>query len=255
MSKINGIETEWTILQRQHGNLPELPEEKEEDKIVYYKSANEEFENQLSGASLEQLKQIEQDKYLDQDEDELLQQIKAKRLQELKQKQLANKFGGVKDISATEYVKEVCENAGKDVYVLVHLYAPAREECKILDDRLQTLSHKFLDIKFVRVRGSAAIPNFPDNNCPTLLIYRNGHNLGQFVGLGKIGGREMTAADLEWILAQFGVLKTEMKKPPSARVAGDSGFKFTGDFSSTVGASSSNRRSAFDLDDDDDDDY
>ena len=252
MSKINGIETEWTLLQRQAGNLPELPEEEEEDKIVYYQSAKDEYQNRLEGASLQQLKEIEQDENLEEEEDEFLQQIKAKRMQELKQKQMALKYGGVRDISATEYVKEVCQEPGKDIYVVIHLYALGKEDCKILDDRLLKLSHKFHDVKFLRIRGDAAIPNFPEANCPTILIYRNGNNVSQFVGLGKIGGKEMTALDLEWVFHQIGIVKSDLKEPPSRRVAGNTGFSFSGDFSSTVGAPSK-RKSAFDLDDDDDD--
>ncbi|EFC47110.1 predicted protein [Naegleria gruberi] len=255
MSKINGIETEWTVLQRQHGNLPELPEEEEVDKVAYFKSAKEEFQNQYAGATLEQINELEQDSKYNEEEDDFLQQIKARRLLELKQKQMATKFGGVQEISATEYVKEVCQTPDKTTFVVVHLYAPAIEDCKILDDRLTKLSNKFLEVKFVRIRGSAAIPNFPEKNCPTLLIYRGGNNVAQFVGLGKIGGREMTANDLEWILSTIGVVKSEMKQPPSSRVAGNSGFKFTGDFSSTVGSTSTAaRRSAFDYDEDDEDD-
>jgi hypothetical protein len=33
--KIDGRETEWTLAQRKHGNLPELEEEEKQEEIIY----------------------------------------------------------------------------------------------------------------------------------------------------------------------------------------------------------------------------
>lgn len=42
--------------------------------------------------------------------------------------------------------------------------------------------------RFLCIQGDQCIPNYPDKNIPTLLMYRNGDCLGQVVGLkGGLG--------------------------------------------------------------------
>ncbi|KAL9642856.1 hypothetical protein ABK040_015827 [Willaertia magna] len=254
MSKINGIETEWTLIQRQHGNLPTLPEEEDFDKVNYFKSKEEEKFEKLITSNLSELQTIEEEETLEDDDELILQQLKQIRLQQLKQQASSNKYNGVRDISATEYVEEVCKSPPKDTFVVIHLFAYGKEDCKILDDKLKVLADRHKYVKFLRIRGDAAIPNYPDTNCPTILVYRGGEMVVQFVGLGSLGGKELTANDLEWKLSRLGIVKTELKEPPSHRVddSKKGQFKFVGDFSSNLGEGKTKRRSVFD---DDEDDY
>lgn len=48
-----------------------------------------------------------------------------------------------------------------------------KPECQLLNQGMDVLAAKFKAVKFVKIVGSQCIPNFPDKNCPTLLIYRN----------------------------------------------------------------------------------
>lgn len=63
-------------------------------------------------------------------EDELEEQIfleyRRKRLEELKTAVKKNKFGEVLEITGKEYVQEV-NQAGEDVWVVLHLYRPGFE--------------------------------------------------------------------------------------------------------------------------------
>lgn len=46
--------------------------------------------------------------------------------------------------------------------------------------------------RFLSIQGDQCIPNYPDKNIPTLLMYRNGDCLGQVVGLkGGLGTTAM----------------------------------------------------------------
>jgi hypothetical protein len=52
---------------------------------------------------------------------------------------------------------------------------------------LTTLAAKYKATKFVKIVGDHCIPDYPDKNLPTLLIYGNGDLQQQLVGLSKLG--------------------------------------------------------------------
>lgn len=78
-----------------------------------------------------------------------------------------------------------------------------------------SLSAKFVHTKFARARATDAIPNYPDSRCPTILVYKAGKVLRQFVGLEAFAGRKTDEDDLEWALSKTGAVTTEMAEPPS----------------------------------------
>lgn len=84
-----------------------------------------------------------------------------------------------------------------------------------MDQLLLTLSSRFVHTKFVRARATDAIPNYPDSKCPTLLVYKSGKVLRQFVGLEAFAGRKTDDQDLEWALSKTGAVSTEMIDKPS----------------------------------------
>jgi hypothetical protein len=86
-----------------------------------------------------------------------------------------------------------------------------------MDSLLLNLSAKFVHTKFVRARATDAIPNYPDEKCPTLLIYKAGTVLKQFVGLNAFAGRKTECADLEWALSMIGAVATDMSEAPPCR--------------------------------------
>lgn len=84
-----------------------------------------------------------------------------------------------------------------------------------MDQLMLTLSAKFVHTKFVRARATDAIPNYPDSKCPTLLVYKSGKVIRQFVGLESFAGRKTDEDDLEWALSKTGAVETEMAEAPS----------------------------------------
>jgi hypothetical protein len=57
---------------------------------------------------------------------------------------------------------------------------------------LATLAAKHKATKFIKIIGDHCIPNYPDKNLPTLLIYGYGDLKQQLVGLSQLGGMNMT---------------------------------------------------------------
>jgi hypothetical protein len=98
--------------------------------------------------------------------------------------------------------------------VVVHLYQDRVEDCRVLEEVLRAVAAKFKAVKFLKIRSTSAIENWPDRNLPTLFVYRDGELRTQMLGLKKVGGKKAQARDLEWWLAQAGVVETEMEEDP-----------------------------------------
>lgn len=96
-------------------------------------------------------------------------------------------------------------------------FQPSIEACEIMDARLGDLSAKFRTTKFVRCKASDAIKNYPEEKCPTILVYKNGKVLKQFVGLKSFATSIPTADDVEWSLSKIGAVESGMVEPPNAR--------------------------------------
>lgn len=201
LGKIDGRETEWTQVQRKHGNLPELPEEKKEE--IYQPTKEELIHNQLSGKTLNQLEEFEDDF-----DEEILLQYKNERLKQIQQNNQSTKHGKVREINATEWKEEVTNDKGP--YICIHLYASGNPGCDKVDDIFVQLSKKHSAVKFLRIKGTNAIRNFPEKNCPTILVYKDGELATQFGSFGT----STTIEKIEWEMAKQGIVTTTLKEDP-----------------------------------------
>lgn len=116
---------------------------------------------------------------LDELEDELgedtLEFYRARRLAELKAKQASDRFGNFQMIGQADYKREVSE--AKDVFVVLLLFMFSHPDSQLLAHALAQLSSKHRAVKFVRIVAQDAIPNFPEKNVPTILIYKDVRSL------------------------------------------------------------------------------
>lgn len=86
-------------------------------------------------------------------------------------------------------------------------------ECKLLMPLLNQLAGLYPSSKFVSIISDHCIENYPDKNCPTMIIYRKGEMMGQIVGLGAMGGDKVT---LRGELASHGLVRGGSKLIPTA---------------------------------------
>ena len=128
------------------------------------------------------------------------------------------RFGRVYPISRPDYTREVTDASKEDISpagtddsrkgtgVVCFLYHTSMDTSKLLAGYLDTLAAKHPATKFVSIVGSQCIPNYPDHNLPTLLIYRNGELRRQIVGLRpEIGldGLRTTLAGASFVSLTF----------------------------------------------------
>ena len=206
-------DTEWNDILRAKGILPQKPAEleiSESDLIDMLEQtiADKTTGRTMDNMSLDELDELEDD-FLVEDE-QIVQEYRLKRMAELKRMYKLERFGHMVDISQTEFVREVTQ-ASKEVWVVCFLYKPAYTACNLLKYHLDLLAAKYKQVKFVSIIGDKCIPNYPDRNLPTLLIYGQGDLKYQQVGLHGLGGMLVQTVDVEDLLVKAGAVTEEMR--------------------------------------------
>jgi len=206
-------QTEWEdILEKKNiiGKRPKRP--KTVDKInTEWRFGQEKREKQeLYNKSLEELKEVEDD--IEYDTLEKLRQV---RIAKLKLEAAKNKYGKVVPITKQDYSKEVNE-ASKECHVVLVLWAKGQLASNVMLNAISSLAAKHKHVKFCSIKGTECIPNFPDRNCPLTLIYHRDEMILQEQALSEMFGGEKrcTPEVVEWVLAQFKIVKTSLKANP-----------------------------------------
>lgn len=71
-----------------------------------------------------------------------------------------------------------------------------------MDEAFELLAAKFKYIKFVRIKSTSAVENWPDRNLPMIFMYEDGEARDQIMTLSKLGKKSFKPADLEWALVK-----------------------------------------------------
>ena len=204
-----GITTKQDVLMSKGLNPLEFMSAKElglseEIADILEGNANEEDrDKQLDKLNIDELNELEDDEEFA--DSSFFNEYRQKRMMELKKQQVQNRFGEVLEINKDEWIREVTE-CSKSCWVVAHLYQDSIVECRLLEDRLVNISKKFKYIKFVKIRSTQAVENWPENRLPTLFLYNEGELKLQLFTLKEIGGKTMTADDLEWWLVKNNVI-------------------------------------------------
>ncbi|CAH9115125.1 unnamed protein product [Cuscuta epithymum] len=196
---LEGSSTQWDDIQRKLGNLPPKPppfkppgftpaeddDSKPKDKAWIDKKTEEELED------------LDED---DLDEDRFLEEYRKKRLTEIREAAKVAKFGSVIPISGSDFVREVSQ-APQDIWVVVMLYKDGYPECRMLLQCLEDLAKRYPATKFVKIISTECIPNYPDRNLPTILVYNNTAVKATHVGTHSFG-RRCTPESVALVLCQ-----------------------------------------------------
>lgn len=165
----------------------------------------------LAAASLDELKELEEDGLEDDNE---LQRYREQRLQQLKEAKVKNRWGQVVEISRVDWVAEVTE-CSRTCWVLVLLYQDCIPHCALVEEAFLSLAGKFKAVKFIKIRSTQAVENWPDRNLPTVFAYYDGELKHQVITIKALGGDSMRAAHFEWWMAQHDIVETDLEEDPS----------------------------------------
>lgn len=98
----------------------------------------------------------------------------------------SRRFGYLREIGAHQFEHAVLgEHAA--VTVVVHIYEPHIDACRLLDARLANIARDFPDTKFLRARASDIdfAVNTADVVLPTIVAYRAGELVARLVALNR----------------------------------------------------------------------
>jgi hypothetical protein len=200
-------DTEWNDILRAKGIIPEKePDPTEQLEEVLADAVIRQHENRLEDLDLDELDALEDDEDAD-----FLEIYKRKRMAEMRQLANNEKFGSVYPISKPEWQTEVTD-ASKNATVFVHLSSENQIQSRLLGSIIRQAALKFKDIKFCEIEGRRAIEGYPDENCPTLIIYKDGELVKQLVTLLMLNGKDTTLKDVEALLVDIGCLNEKDKR-------------------------------------------
>ena len=207
----NHVTTEWEDIHVKLGNY--VPTEKpmeSNDKIQEIAIEEMQKYDPLANKNIEQLDALE-----DEEDDEVLRRYKEKRIQEMKEFASKPHYGKLLELKKQDYIQEVT-NAPKGVYVVVHLYQEYIMDSKILDKILDSLAHRFILVKFMRIKANECIEGFKDKDVPAVIIYHDGNLIKQLIPASYYfgGAGNLSADKVEWILGSLKVLKSELENDP-----------------------------------------
>ncbi|KAF9190173.1 Phosducin-like protein 3 [Haplosporangium sp. Z 767] len=206
MANNHDEDTEWNDILRAKGIIPKKEGEISEETII---EMIDEAIAKRDAKNYEEKTVDELDELLDEgneEEERMLMEYRQQRLNAIKQEMSEDKFGEIQHIYKTDFVREVSD-ASKDIWVVVFLYKEYIPVCKLMGAHLATVAARNKATKFVKIIGDQCIPNYPDRNLPTLLIYGNGDMKAQLVGAAQLGGMNMKPEDIEAYLRRVGAIK------------------------------------------------
>lgn len=159
-------------------------------------------ENRLEGKDLDELDELE-----DLEDEDFLDQYRQKRMAELNSLQKKSVHGSVYPLSKPDYQRDVTD-ASQNGLVFVNLMASAgtNVESRVLSELWRQAAREYGDIKFCEIRASQAIENYPDRNCPTILVYNKGDIVKQIVTLMTLGGVRTNMRHIDNILVEVGAV-------------------------------------------------
>jgi hypothetical protein len=155
-------------------------------------------------------------------------------------------FGYVKVINKQEYIREVNE-AGEGVDVILHLYQDCVDECVLINQVMDSLAPQFPKIKFLKGIADKIVPNFPNQQLPYLLYYKNGKMQKGVQRLEfKLSIKKITEASIRNMFFTLGVKQLEVVRAKNS---------VKGEWKDKMGWRRKHQKEDFESDDDEDRDF
>eukprot|EP01026_Neomeris_dumetosa_P040939 TRINITY_DN3386_c0_g1_i7.p2 TRINITY_DN3386_c0_g1~~TRINITY_DN3386_c0_g1_i7.p2 ORF type:complete len:245 (-),score=48.03 TRINITY_DN3386_c0_g1_i7:536-1270(-) len=198
-----GETTEWDDIQRKLGNYPEKEPVWKPAPFQPKQDEPTKDEDWLDKKDRDELDDLE-DEFAD---DRFLEEYRLRRIQEMQQAAASKQgFGSVEFIRANEFVEKVTERSktNNGVYVVVFLFQEGNAACIGLEKCLVELAREFPQSSYVKMVSTECIPNYPDSNLPTVLIYYQGKCIKSLAGSSQFGGNRITSETVGFVLNRVG---------------------------------------------------
>ncbi|OWT38613.1 GTPase inhibitor [Cryptococcus neoformans] len=227
-------DTEFNDALRRHGILPPKPPSRSPSPDIPHITHTDAVRAVAATADADQLVTLIEGDNVDSDDERMFEEYKRKRLHEMKKEEKKGRFGSMEPLGREDFVKEVTEGSKADpdgeqiedqddddeessprlkgTGVVVFLFKDSVPLSQHLRPLLNQAAAAHPSTKFLSIPAGLCIPNYPDKNVPTLLIYRNGEMIGNVVAGMGLKGMKTTVRDLEGLLLYF----KAVEKPSAA---------------------------------------
>lgn len=141
-------------------------------------------------------------------EESLLEFQKKRMLEMLEMSGGFRKFGSVISLASGDEFLQAIDSENKNVTIIIHIYEEKYRACRTMNSCFDKLAEDYPCVKFCKILSNATnlSKNFKTNALPTLLIYKNGQIIGNFIRLSDELGDDFFTSDIENFLIEHSLL-------------------------------------------------
>ncbi|KAE8611405.1 hypothetical protein XENTR_v10012436 [Xenopus tropicalis] len=118
------------------------------------------------------------------------------------------KYGYLVELKSGDEFLEAIEKESKTTTVIVHIFADDIKGCEALNNCLTCLALEYPTVKFCKIKAAdtGAGERFSSEVLPTLLVYKAGELISNFISVTENLNDEFFAVDVESFLNEYGLL-------------------------------------------------
>ncbi|BEI85144.1 hypothetical protein CcaverHIS002_0505450 [Cutaneotrichosporon cavernicola] len=246
-------DTEFNDALRAQGILPPKPPSRSPSPDIPHITRADATRALAEIADADQLGDLLEGDGLDSDDERMFEDYRRKRMAEMHQAEKRGRFGSMEPLAREDFVREVTDASkaappgeqvdddsddeapkkSRGTGVVVFLFQDSIPLSQHFRPLLNQIAAAHPETKFLAIPAQLCIPNYPDKNVPTLLVYRNGEMMGQVVAGAGLKGMKTTARDLEALLIRYTALSGPSK---ALRVSGSREEDSDDDLDDDIGA-------------------
>ncbi|KAF5916715.1 phosducin [Diceros bicornis minor] len=145
----------------------------------------------------------------DKEDENCLRKYRRQCMQDMHQKlSFGPRYGFLYELKTGEQFLETIEKEQKITTIVVHIYEDGIKGCDALNSSLTSLAAEYPLVKFCKIKASdtGAGDRFSSDVLPTLLVYKGGELLSNFISVAEQFAEEFFAGDVESFLNEYGLL-------------------------------------------------
>ncbi|KAK9452349.1 thioredoxin-like protein [Limtongia smithiae] len=172
---------------------------------------------------------LDDDDFLEllEDDTAVLDALRERRMQELSAQMKASRrlydsgYGRLTDVSSE---KELMDISSAAKYSVVHFYQPTFRRCLIMKERLESLTAKHMETRFLSINVDTApflVVKLKIQILPCVICFIDGKEVLRLVGFEALGNSDnFTSSALEFQLQQSGVITSKLGKIRNTPILG-----------------------------------
>lgn len=145
----------------------------------------------------------------DKEDENCLRKYRRQCMQDMHQKlSFGPRYGFLYELETGEQFLETIEKEQKITTIVVHIYEDGIKGCDALNRSFTCLAAEYPMVKFCKIKASntGAGDRFSSDVLPTLLVYKGGELISNFISVTEQFTEEFFAGDVESFLNEYGLL-------------------------------------------------